>query len=79
MSGAATLKERDKAARDVVNLCSYGCAVVAVSPIPFSDAIVMLPIQSAMSQNAQPASCAAVRWAATIAGIARRSGSPFCV
>ena len=44
----APLKDRDKAARDVVNLCSYGCAVVAVSPIPFSDAIVMLPIQSAM-------------------------------
>ena len=44
----APMKERDKAARDVVNLCSYGCAVVAVSPIPFSDAIVMLPIQSAM-------------------------------
>ncbi len=44
----ATMKERDKAARDVVNLCSYGCAVVAVSPIPFSDAIVMLPIQTAM-------------------------------
>jgi uncharacterized protein (DUF697 family) len=42
------MKEREKAARDVVNLCSYGCAVVAVSPIPFSDAIVMLPIQSAM-------------------------------
>lgn len=44
----APVKERDKAARDVINLCSYGCAVVAVSPIPFSDAIVMLPIQSAM-------------------------------
>lgn len=44
----ASAKERDKAAADVVNLCSYGCAVVAVSPIPFSDAIVMLPIQSAM-------------------------------
>jgi uncharacterized protein (DUF697 family) len=44
----APLKERERAARDVVNLCSYGCAVVAVSPIPFSDAIVMLPIQSAM-------------------------------
>lgn len=44
----ATVKDRDKAARDVINLCSYGCAVVAVSPIPFSDAIVMLPIQSAM-------------------------------
>ncbi|MBK7862988.1 MAG: DUF697 domain-containing protein [Archangiaceae bacterium] len=44
----APKKARDEAARDVVNLCSYGCAVVAVSPIPFSDAIVMLPIQSAM-------------------------------
>src|SRR6478736_909382 len=44
----ASAKERDKAASDVINLCSYGCAVVAVSPIPFSDAIVMLPIQSAM-------------------------------
>ena len=44
----ASTKDRDKAARDVINLCSYGCAVVAVSPIPFSDAIVMLPIQSAM-------------------------------
>src|SRR5262245_32688703 len=44
----APMKEREKAARDVVNLCSYGCAVVAVSPIPFSDAVVMLPIQSAM-------------------------------
>jgi len=44
----APAKEREKAARDVVNMCSYGCAMVAVSPIPFSDAIVMLPIQSAM-------------------------------
>jgi len=44
----APMKERDKAATDVVNLSSYGCAMVAVSPIPFSDAIVMLPIQSAM-------------------------------
>jgi uncharacterized protein (DUF697 family) len=41
-------KERDKAARDVVNLCSYACAVVAVSPIPFSDAVLMLPIQATM-------------------------------
>jgi uncharacterized protein (DUF697 family) len=40
--------EREKAARTVINLCSYACAAVAVSPIPFSDAIVMLPIQSAM-------------------------------
>lgn len=40
--------QRDKAARDVVNMCSYGCAVVAVSPIPFSDAVLSLPMQSAM-------------------------------
>ncbi|MBS1152062.1 MAG: hypothetical protein H6Q89_3760 [Myxococcaceae bacterium] len=44
----ATEKQRDQAARDVVNLCSYACAVVAVSPIPFSDAVLMLPVQSAM-------------------------------
>ncbi len=40
--------DRDKAARDVVNMASYGCAVVAVSPIPFSDAVLSLPMQSAM-------------------------------
>jgi uncharacterized protein (DUF697 family) len=39
---------RDKAARDVVNMASYACAVVAVSPVPFSDAVLMLPVQSAM-------------------------------
>jgi len=44
----ATEKQRDKAARDVVNLCSYACAVVSVSPIPFSDAVLMVPVQSAM-------------------------------
>lgn len=44
----SSMKDRDTAARDVVNLCSYGCAVVAVSPIPFSDAVISLPIQSAM-------------------------------
>jgi uncharacterized protein (DUF697 family) len=42
------LAERDKAARDVVNMASYACAMVSVSPIPFSDAVLMLPIQSAM-------------------------------
>src|SRR3954469_1895521 len=41
-------KKRDKAARDVINTCSYACAVVAVSPVPFSDAVLMLPIQMAM-------------------------------
>jgi len=40
--------ERDKAARDVINLCSYASAVVSISPIPFSDALLMLPIQSGM-------------------------------
>ncbi|MBI3180655.1 MAG: SCP2 sterol-binding domain-containing protein [Myxococcales bacterium] len=44
----ASAKERDRVARDVVNLCSYACAAVAVSPLPFSDALLMLPIQSAM-------------------------------
>ena len=44
----APMKDRDEASRDVVNLCSYACAAVAVSPIPFSDAVIMLPIQSAM-------------------------------
>lgn len=40
--------KRDEAARDVVNMASYACAVIAVSPIPFSDAVLMLPVQSAM-------------------------------
>ncbi len=42
------LADRDKAARDVVNMASYACAVVAVSPIPFSDAVLSLPVQTAM-------------------------------
>lgn len=44
----ASAAQRDEAARDVVNMASYACAVVAVSPIPFSDAVLMLPVQSAM-------------------------------
>jgi uncharacterized protein (DUF697 family) len=44
----SSLGERDKAARDVINMGSYACAVIAVSPIPFSDALLMLPVQSAM-------------------------------
>ena len=44
----ATLGERDEVARDVVNMTSYACAVVSVSPLPFSDALLMLPIQTAM-------------------------------
>ncbi len=46
--GSLEPKKRDQAARDVVNTCSYACAVVAVSPIPFSDVVLMLPIQTAM-------------------------------
>jgi uncharacterized protein (DUF697 family) len=42
------MAKRDEAARDVVNMASYSCAVVAVSPIPFSDAVLMLPVQVAM-------------------------------
>jgi uncharacterized protein (DUF697 family) len=42
------IAERDKAAREVVNMASYACAMVAISPIPFSDAVLMLPVQSAM-------------------------------
>ena len=44
----ASAADREKACRDVINMASYGCAVVAVSPIPFSDAVLMLPVQSAM-------------------------------
>ena len=43
-----TPKKREEAARNVINTCSYACAVVAVSPIPFSDAVLMLPIQATM-------------------------------
>lgn len=41
-------KAREAACRDVINMASYACAVVSVSPIPFSDAVLMLPVQSAM-------------------------------
>ncbi|HYV44791.1 MAG TPA: SCP2 sterol-binding domain-containing protein [Myxococcaceae bacterium] len=44
----ATASERDETARDIVNITSYACAVVAVSPLPFSDALLMLPIQTGM-------------------------------
>lgn len=40
--------KRDTAARDIINMGSYACAVIAVSPVPFSDAVLMLPVQSAM-------------------------------
>lgn len=41
-------ENRDKAARDVINLCSYAAAVVSISPIPMSDLVLMLPIQTGM-------------------------------
>lgn len=44
----ATAAEREKACRDVVNMCSYAVAATSVSPLPFSDALLVLPIQSAM-------------------------------
>jgi uncharacterized protein (DUF697 family) len=40
--------ERDKTAREVINMCSYAAAVVSISPIPFSDVVLMLPIQTGM-------------------------------
>lgn len=45
---AAPAAEREKACRDVVNMCSYAVAATSVSPLPFSDALLVLPIQSAM-------------------------------
>ncbi len=41
-------KERDKTARDVINMCSYAAALVAISPLPLSDAVLTLPIQTGM-------------------------------
>jgi uncharacterized protein (DUF697 family) len=44
----ATPQERNQASRDVINLASYACAVVAISPVPFSDALLHVPLQTAM-------------------------------
>ncbi|KFE69980.1 DUF697 domain-containing protein [Hyalangium minutum] len=44
----ASVAQRDQAARDVINLCSYASAVVSISPIPLSDVVLMLPIQTGM-------------------------------
>lgn len=41
-------EERDKTAREVINMCSYAVAVVSLSPIPLSDLVLMLPIQTGM-------------------------------
>ncbi len=40
--------QRDKTARELINACSYAAAAVAVSPIPFSEELVMLPVQIGM-------------------------------
>lgn len=44
----ASLQERDKTARDIINMCSYAVSVVSISPIPLSDVVLMLPIQTGM-------------------------------
>jgi uncharacterized protein (DUF697 family) len=41
-------KDRDKAARDVINMCSYAAALVAISPLPLTDVVLTLPIQTGM-------------------------------
>ena len=46
--GKVAAKERDKKARDVINMCSYAAALVAISPLPLSDLVLMLPIQTGM-------------------------------
>ena len=40
--------ERDRAARDVVNMCSYAVAAAAITPLPFVEAVVTLPVQLGM-------------------------------
>lgn len=44
----ASEADREKACRDIINMSSYACAAAAVVPLPFSDAVLMLPIQSGM-------------------------------
>jgi uncharacterized protein (DUF697 family) len=41
-------KKRDEAARNVINMCSYAAALVAISPLPLSDVVLTLPIQTGM-------------------------------
>jgi len=41
-------KERDKIARDVINMSSYAAALVAISPLPLTDVVLTLPIQTGM-------------------------------
>lgn len=44
----ATPAQREEASRDIINMCSYACAAAAVVPLPFSDAVLMLPVQTGM-------------------------------
>jgi uncharacterized protein (DUF697 family) len=44
----ATPAEREATARDVVNLSSSAATLLAISPVPFSDIALTIPIQSAM-------------------------------
>ena len=44
----AKLEDREQACRDIVNTCSYAAAFVAVMPLPFTDVLLTLPIQSGM-------------------------------
>ncbi len=44
----ATSKKRSDAAREVINMSSYACAMLSVSPVPFSDVALSLPLQTAM-------------------------------
>ncbi|KFE68922.1 YcjF family protein [Hyalangium minutum] len=41
-------KERDAMARDVINMSSYAVALVAISPLPLTDVVLTLPIQTGM-------------------------------
>lgn len=41
-------KERDKIARDVINMSSYAAALVAITPLPLTDVVLTLPIQTGM-------------------------------
>lgn len=41
-------KERDAMARDVINMSSYAVALVAISPLPLTDVVLTVPIQTGM-------------------------------
>jgi uncharacterized protein (DUF697 family) len=41
-------KERDRTARDVINMSSYAAALVAISPLPLTDVVLTLPLQTGM-------------------------------